>query len=34
MPPCRSDEGFDRTKWGLALGVGRGAPEIDLLEVK
>ena len=31
---CPDPPGFDRTKFGLLPGQGRGAPEIDLLEVK
>ncbi|KAI3431296.1 hypothetical protein D9Q98_004355 [Chlorella vulgaris] len=30
---CSDPPGFNRTKFGLEPGVGRGAPEIDLLEV-
>ena len=30
---CPDPPGFDRTKFGLLPGQGRGAPEIDLLEV-
>lgn len=31
---CPDPPGFDRQRFGLKPGVGRGAPEIDLLEVK
>ena len=31
---CRDPKGFNRTHWGMAEGIGRGAPEIDLLEVR
>ena len=31
---CPDPPGFDRTKFGLLPGQGRGAPEIDLIEVK
>ena len=31
---CPDPPGVDRTKWGMKPGVGRGAPEIDLLEAK
>lgn len=34
-PPHLADPpGFDRTKYGLKPGQGRGAPEIDMVEVK
>ena len=31
---CPDPPGFDRTQYGLLPGQGRGAPEIDILEVK
>ncbi|PRW60711.1 glycoside hydrolase family 16 [Chlorella sorokiniana] len=31
---CPDPPGFDRTKYGLLPGVGRGAPEIDMVEMK
>lgn len=31
---CPDPPGFDRTKYGLAPGVGRGAPELDIVEMK
>ncbi|KAL4430015.1 hypothetical protein ABPG77_004385 [Micractinium sp. CCAP 211/92] len=31
---CGDPEGFDRTKYDFQPGVGRGAPEIDMVEVK
>ncbi|KAL4448085.1 hypothetical protein ABPG75_005304 [Micractinium tetrahymenae] len=31
---CTDPPGFDRTLYGMKPGVGRGAPEIDIMEVK
>jgi hypothetical protein len=34
LAACPDPPGFDRTKYGLLPGVGRGAPEIDMVEMK
>ena len=34
LSACPDPPGFDRTKYGMQPGVGRGAPEIDLVEMK
>lgn len=31
---CPDPKGVNRTQWGLLPGQGRGAPEIDIIEVK
>ncbi len=34
LSACPDPPGFDRTKYGMAPGVGRGAPEFDIFEVR
>lgn len=34
LSACPDPPGFNRTKWGMAPGLGRGAPEFDVFEVR